>query len=396
MFPFDRQNARRALAPLVAAAALALLTSACGSGKGSAQGAPGSEAAAAGAHNEKPVPVAVERASRGPIASYYTATATIEAENTAEIVARTTGVVRQILHEEGDRVGAGAELLRLEDDEARLRVQQAQANASMAQTEHDRRESMREAGLLSAEEFETSQNTLRVRTSELDLAKLELEYTRITAPFAGRVVRRLVDLGAHVSPGTPLFQVMDDEPLLARVHVPSRRMGYVRPGQEIDLHLDSGDVDVTGVVTLVSPIVDANTGTVKVTAEIRRHPDGIRPGDFAQVKVVTERHPDVVLVPSRSVVEDEGQQVVYVAVDGKAVRRPVETGFVEGDLTEITGGLEAGELICTKGQRDLRDGAVLSLLEGPADVVAAAQVASAAADSSAPTAATSGAGAGKP
>ncbi len=368
--------ARRAVVPVVLALACALLTSACGKEAGGASAAP-AQAAGPAARNEKPVPVAVERVAQGPIASYYTATATIEADSRAEIVARTTGVVRRLLHEEGDRVAAGAELLRLEDDEARLRAQQAEANAAMARAEYDRKASMRDAGLLSAEEFETVENTRSVREAELGLAQLELEYTRVSAPFAGRIVRRLVDLGAHVSPGTPLFEIVDDEPLLARVYVPSRRMGFVRAGQEIDLHLDSADLDVKGVVTLVSPIVDPATGTVKVTAEIRRRPDGIRPGDFAQVKVVTERHDDALLVPSRAIVEDEGQQVVYVAVDGKAVRRPVETGFVENDRTEVTSGLAAGELICTKGQRDLRDGAALALLEGPPDVLAAAQVASA-------------------
>ncbi len=369
--------ARRAAAPLALALACALLTSACSKEAGGAGPPPAQAAGPGGARNEKPVPVAVERVAQGAIASYYTATATIEAESRAEIVARTTGVVRALVHEEGDRVAAGAELLRLEDDEALLRAQQAEANAAMARAEFDRKASMRDAGLLSAEEFETVENTRSVREAELGLARLELEYTRVAAPFAGRIVRRLVDLGAHVSPGAPLFEIVDDEPLLARVHVPSRRMGYVRPGQEIDLHLDSANLDVKGVVTLVSPIVDPATGTVKVTAEIRRRPDGIRPGDFAQVKVVTERHDDAVLVPSRAIVEDEGQKVVYVAVDGKAVRRPVETGFVEGDRTEVTSGVAAGELICTKGQRDLRDGATLALLEGPADVLAAAQVASA-------------------
>lgn len=367
--------ARRAAAPVALALACALLTSACSKEAGGAS--PPAQAAGPGGRNEKPVPVAVERVGEGSIASYYTATASIEAESRTEIVARTTGVVRRLLHEEGDRVAAGAELLRLEDDEARLRAQQAEANAAMARAEYERKASMRDAGLLSAEEFETVENTRSVREAELGLAKLELEYTRVSTPFAGRVVRRLVDLGAHVSPGTPLFEVVDDDPLLARIHVPSRRMGFVKPGQEIDLHLDSADLDVKGVVTLVSPIVDPATGTVKVTAEIRRRPEAIRPGDFAQVKVVTERHDNALLVPSRAIVEDEGQQVVYVAVDGKAVRRPVETGFVEGDRTEVTSGLAAGDLICTKGQRDLRDGAALALLEGPPDVLAAAQVASA-------------------
>ena len=147
-----------------------------------------------------------ERAREGAASSYYVANATIDAESRAELQARTTGVVRRILREEGDRVAAGELLLLLEDDEARLRVKQAEANALTARSEHERKASMRDAGLLSAEEFESVENTLRVREAELDLAELELRYTRVASPFAGRVVRRHVDLGANVSPGTPLFE----------------------------------------------------------------------------------------------------------------------------------------------------------------------------------------------
>jgi RND family efflux transporter MFP subunit len=301
----------------------------------------------------------------GDASSYYTATASLEANNVAEIHSRTTGFVRQILHEEGDRVAAGELLLKLEDDEARLNVKQAEANVEATRSEHERKASMRDAGLLSAGEFETVDNNLRVREALLDLRKLELQYTQVSAPFAGRVTRRLADLGANVSPGTPLFEIMDDEPMLARVHVPARRMGSVAVGQHIAIHLDSGDLDLEGVVTLVSPIVDETTGTVKVTAEIRKHPAGIRAGDFAQVKIVTERHANAKLVPSRSIVEDEGKSTVYVVADGKAVKREVKPGFVESEETEILDGVAANELICVKGQRDLKDDQAVEILEGP-------------------------------
>jgi membrane fusion protein (multidrug efflux system) len=370
MMPSPSAPVRSWLLALAAASSFAM--AGCQGGEAPAPGAAAAEGPPGPRGEAKPIAIAVERVSRRDVASYYTATATIEAENRAEVLARTTGVVRQLLKEEGDRVRAGDLLLLLEDDEAALRLKQAEANAFTARSEYDRKVSMRDAGLLSDGEFETVEGNMRVRESELEIAKLELQYTRVPAPFSGRVVRRLVDFGANVSPGAPLFELMDDDPLLARVHVPARRMGLVKPGQRIDVHLDTGDVDLEGVVTLVSPIVDASTGTVKITAEIRRPPAGIRPGDFAQVKIVTERRENAVVVPSRAIVEDQGAKVVYVIADGKASKRPVETGFVEGDVTEIVSGLAADELLCVKGQRDLRDGANVQILEGPPDVVAPA------------------------
>lgn len=306
----------------------------------------------------------------GDASSYYIATATLEAESHASVLARTTGVVRELRREEGDHVRAGDVLLLLEDEEENYRFQQAEANLRSAQAEHDRRKSMLENGLLSAEEFETTLNTLTVRKAELGLARTTLAYTRVKAPFTGRVVRRHVDRGANVTPGTPLFDVMDDDPLLARVHIPAKRMGFVEIGQAMEIHVDSDNTDLVGIVRLISPIVDATTGTVKVTAEILDAPTGTRPGDFAQVRIVTERHSDVSLVPSVAVFEDQSQQVVYVVEGGVAHRRVVETGFVDGDDTEITSGLAPGEVIVVKGQRQLRDGGGVELLEGPDDILA--------------------------
>lgn len=372
------RSPKRLVPVLLTSALLALPLAGCGGDDAGAAnaagrgGAPGGGAGGPGGPGARPdVPVAVERVALGTASSYYTATATLEAENRARIDSRVSGVVKKILREEGDFVQAGEALLLLEDDEAKFRLQQAAANLRVAESEYARRERMRDEGLLSAGEFETTENTLSIRKAELGLADVALSYTRITAPFSGRVVRRHVDLGANVSAGTPLFEVMDDDPLLARVYIPTKRMGFVREGQRITMHIDSTDSDLTGVVRLISPIVDATTGTVKVTAEVVDHPEGTRAGDFAQMSIVTSRHDDVPLVPSHAVFEETGQSILFVVEDGKAVRRVVEPGFVDGARTEIVSGVAAGDLVVVKGQRELRDGANVAIKEGPPDVLAA-------------------------
>ncbi|HMB70001.1 MAG TPA: biotin/lipoyl-binding protein, partial [bacterium] len=139
---------------------LLLIGAGCGGGgEDTAQAAPGSDGGADGAPAARPsVPVAVERADRGAASSYYTTTATLEAASRAALLARTTGVVREILREEGDVVQEGEVLLRLEDDEARLRLEQAEANYRLAQAEFERRKAMREGGLLSDGEFDTTKS----------------------------------------------------------------------------------------------------------------------------------------------------------------------------------------------------------------------------------------------
>ncbi len=312
----------------------------------------------------KPAPIAVAQIEIGEAVSLYKTTATLEAEYHAQILSRTTGVVRQLFHEEGDFVEMNQALLQLEDDDQKLQVKQAQIKVNQLKEEYQRNVRMRDAGVLSSQEFEQIDNQVEQAEAELEAARLNLSYTTVRAPFSGRVVRRLVDLGAHVQGGAQLYEMMDVDPLLTRIHIPANRMGQVAAGQRVSLDLSGSGVSLTGVVRLISPIVDPDTGTVKVTAEIDEYPQGVRPGDFAEARVVTARREKAMLAPSVAVIEEQGKHIIFVTADGKAERRIVEVGFIESGMTEILSGVGPDELIVVKGQRDLRDGQRVEILEG--------------------------------
>jgi membrane fusion protein, multidrug efflux system len=319
---------------------------------------------------EQAVPVAVQDAGQGVISSYYDATASLEAEKTAEVLARVTGTVEAISAEEGDLVNAGGALLSVDNDEYRYRVEQAEANTANLLSRFKRMEAMRAEDLSSEEEFQSSLSELENARAEEGLARLTLSYTMVAAPFRGRVTNRLVDVGQNVSVGTPLFELSDFDPLLARVHVPSREFNQLQRDQDVDLVLDSDGTRLKGRIKLISPVIDPASGTIKITVEVDDYPAGVRPGDFAAVRIVTERREGVTLVPRGAVLTDKGETVVYVPIDGEgedagvvAERRIVETGFTDDDHTEIVTGLVSGETVVVKGQRSLKHGTPLKILE---------------------------------
>jgi membrane fusion protein (multidrug efflux system) len=313
--------------------------------------------------------VAVATVGTGSIASHYTATATLEAEADAQVVSRISGVVQSLECEEGDRVAEGQPLLRIDNDEYLLRLRQAEARTANLRSIFERKRDMYDENLVSAEEFDTARNDLATAEADEDLARLNLSYTTVTSPFTGRVTARLVDVGQNVSVGTVLFSVADFDPLLARVHVPAREFRRLMPDQPVDLSLDSDGRRLSGKITLVSPVIDPTSGTIKVTVEIPDYPEGTRPGDFAEVSIVTERRDDVTLVPQVAVVTEKGDQVVFVALPGEedgpmtAERRLVEVGFTDRDHTQILSGVEPGERVVVKGQRSLKHGAAIRILE---------------------------------
>ncbi len=310
----------------------------------------------------KSIPVEVKQPIKGLAASFYVTTATLEPSSDAKINSRANGIVRKLFHEEGDDVVQGEILLQLEDDDQKLRVKQAKQKLESSKREYKRLSKMKKAGVVSPTEWEETENAFRTAETEKELAELNLSYTQVAAPFSGRVVWREVDLGEHVGQGDLLFRMMAIDPLLVRVHVPANRIGLVAKGQSVKIILDNIEQPLVGKVHLVSPIVDPNTGTLKVTIQLENYPPNVRPGDFSEVHMVTDQHIDALLVPSTSILEERGQNFVYIAEQKKAKKVEVKVGFAMATQTEIVSGLKQSDLVVTKGQRNLNDGVVLDIL----------------------------------
>jgi len=337
------------------------LLSACSDDSPGKRGGPGSPPGA-GAKPAKSIPVEVTTAEIGTAASYYVTTATLEPNSDATINARTSGVVREILHEEGDDVKAGEILLLLEDDDQKLRLKQAQQKLDSAKREFNRLNTMKKTGAVSPNEWEAANNTYLSAQTDKELAELALSYTRISAPFDGRIVWREVDLGEHVATGNLLMRLMSIDPLLVRVHVPANRIGRVAKGQMIELQVDSAKESLKGLIDLVSPIVDPATGTIKVTVKLEEYPVNVRPGDFTEIKMITDKRENAMLLPSVAIIEERGAHYLFVEQENKAIRKSVEIGYVLGEQTEVISGISAEDKVVNKGQRNLNDGNLLQVI----------------------------------
>jgi membrane fusion protein (multidrug efflux system) len=337
------------------------------------QGRPGAGGNPGGRPAQEATPVAMTPAVRGDIASYYRATASLEAEKEARILVRVTGVVGKLFVEEGDEVAAGDPLLLVENPEYKFRLQQAEATTGNLRSRYQRFEAMLAEDLTTEEEYQAARSDLANAEAEEGLARLNLSYTTVRAPFAGRVTSRLVDLGQNLAVGNEVMVMADFHPLLARVHVPSREFNKLKQDQTVGLSLDSSGEELRGRIKLISPVIDPASGTIKVTVEVPEYPAGTRPGDFAEVNIVTELRRDTLLVPSGAVFNDKGESVVYVVGEGGqegppgmvAHRRTVVVGFTDDRHTEILEGLTDGDAVVTRGQRSLKDGAAVKILDTP-------------------------------
>jgi len=308
------------------------------------------------------VPVEVTTASRQTISSYIETNGTLEAENEVDLVARVSAPVVKLEVEEGDLVQAGQLLARLDDVETRVQTEIARVAVEETRQAFQRAQQLHGEDLISAAEYERATSAHDSARAQLKASEIQLEFTELRAPFSGRIVRRYVDRSEQVSPNTPIYRLSDFDPLLCPIQIPERDLPRIRQGQRAWVSVEAWSGErFAGKVLRISPIIEAATGTFKVTLELR-HGGRLRPGMFARVFVETETRTGALVVPKAALSLESIGDTVYVAADGKASRREVELGFRQGDLVEIINGVNDDELVVVVGQDGLSEGTPLQIL----------------------------------
>ena len=305
------------------------------------------------------LPVVTADVVRETVSSFLVATTTLSAERALDVVARAGGEVAEVLVEEGDAVREGQLLAQLDPSDARLALAEAQAHYDNIQREYARSSELAEHGGVTDQELENQRYQIELRTIALERSRQQLADTEIRSPITGIVGERSVEPGAMISTNTRLFHVLDPEPLLAVIHIPDASRQSLRAGQGVQIQA-AGGVQATGVIDRISPVVDAESGTVKVTVELDAAGTDagmLVPGSFVTVQVPTETRPNAVVVPKRAILLERDQSIVYRVQEGVAVRTPVAVGLSAQDLVEITSGLSVGDAVVTVGHESLRDGA---------------------------------------
>ena len=306
---------------------------------------------------EEPVPVELASVEVRDLPTYLGSTATLEAERKAEILSKASGQIVELRVEEGDWVKEGQVLARLESDAQAVALEEATARTRKLASDFDRVKALHGKQLASDKDLSDAQSAWEQTEASRKTAQLNLDYTRITAPFAGQIARRTSDRGQNVTMGTPLFQIVDPDPLLAAIHLPEREVRRLRPEQEVLISPDTDpDRDVRGAILRVSPVVDDRTGTIKVTCRVTAEGAALRPGSFVRVKLPTAVHEDVRVLPKRAVVIEGGENYVWKAVADSVLKLPVLTGAVDGNWIEISSGIEAGDRVVAVGHGALRNG----------------------------------------
>ena len=354
-------------------------------------------AAKKGPRGDRPVPVVAIAATTADVGVALEGLGTVTPVATVTVRSRVDGQLMKILFREG-QVVKGGDLL-AEIDPRPFQVQLAQAEAQHArdlallknaQIDLERYRVLHKQDSIARQQLDTqealvrqTEATVKMGQAAIDTARLQLTYSRITAPVGGRLGLRQVDLGNMVRAGdaSGLVVITQLQPItvvfpIAEDHLPPV-MKKLREGETSGSKLQVVAFDragkqqlATGVLITADNVIDPATGTVKLKAQFANDDLGLFPSQFVNVRMLVDTRRDATVVPIASVQRGTPGTFVY-AVDAEtkmvSVRR-VKLGPVQGDLVAVEDGLKLGTLVVVDGTDRLREGSTVELVVREASV----------------------------
>lgn len=307
---------------------------------------------------EAALPVEVKPIDIGLIAAHFTGPVTLETEEDAIVVTKTSGVVEKIPVEEGQAIKVGQLLAKLEDDRQVFELKRAEATLQKFKSDYQRNKELFAKNLVSAEIYERTKYEYEAQKAACELAKLELAYASIRAPIGGVLAERHIKAGNMVQANESVFRIINFNTLKAVLHVPEIEIDKLSIDQPASLKVDAlPQKEFPGRVSLISPVVDPATGTVKVTVGFNNTGRDLKPGMFGRVSIMHDIHPQALLLPKEAVLAEDREAAVFVVRDTVACRQLVELGLVNTIYYEVLAGLSKGDLVVTTGQSSLKDSA---------------------------------------
>ena len=348
---------------------------------------------------ESALPVKVVLVKRGDLVMRLESPGEAYTEKKIALKTEVTGTIKSLNVKEGLHVRAGEVLVEIDDQEYRLRWERSEAlrlkylsdllldkqfappikemdagaveRIKKAEQDFSKAGSLYGQGMISREDFEKakrSYETLLIESgvkqeevmaaakgltqAEIDakIAQMELERTKIRAPFAGIISDIKVSPQEYISPGRELFTLVDISKIKVQARVLESEIGKMKVGYEATLRFSAyPGKTFKGHVEAVSPIINPEDRTCAVHIAVDNTQEEIKPGMHAEVEIAADIYKDRVLVPQEAVLVRGGRKLVFAVEEGLAKWRYIEVGLENKDYAEVLDGIKEGEMVIVEG-----------------------------------------------
>ena len=326
------------------------------------------------------IPVVVATATKGDLPVFYNGLGSVTAFNTVTVRSRIDGQLINVAFKEGQTVKAGDLLAEIDPRPYQVQLEQAEGQLArdVAQQQDalvnlERYKLLFKEGVIPKQQLDTQQasvgqfdGAIQTDKATIDNAKLNLVYCRITAPIGGRVGLRLVDPGnmVHATDANGLLVITQLQPIAVLFSLPQDQLPVVytklRAGQQLNVEAfdrDNSDKIASGKLLTIDNQIDLTTGTYKLKAVFSNEDNVLFPNQFVNVHLLVNTLKNVVIVPTTAILRgSQGVYIFSVGADGIVKVRNVTVAETNGNVTGISVGLNAGEVVVVDGQDKLQEG----------------------------------------
>jgi len=314
-----------------------------------------------------PVPVEVSDVQPQLVREQFRALGSIDADESVQIVSEVSALVARLPFTEGAPIEAGALIAQLDDRAAAAEAARAEAQQTLARSNAERAETLFKGGLLAQSQLDDARTSLKVAEANTATAKVQLDKTRIRAPFSGVIGRRRISPGAYVRAGDVIAEMARTRVMKVRFAAPERELEHLSRGRRVDVTTPGVPGEsFAGEISVVDPIIDPATRTVQVVARVANPHHRLQSGMSGNVAVTLAERPNALTVPDEAVFAEGSQSFVFVVnPDSTVLRTGVSLGIRDSSRVEVISGLVAGARVVRTGHQKLFPGAhVMPIPEG--------------------------------
>jgi RND family efflux transporter MFP subunit len=246
-------------------------------------------------------------------------------------------------------------LAEIDSESYLLELERTTIDLDSAVAEYNRSRPIDGKQLIPAKDLEKLEFLVKTRKNQQKVAAIQVRDSKVRAPISGVIASRMVKEGNMTeSTGSEMFTIVALDTLQGVVYLPEAEMNNVHVDQEADLHFPANAKAVAAKVDLISPIIDTESGTFKVTLKVNNDDHVLKPGMFAKVSLTLDVHNNAQIVPQKALLVTDTETSLFVIKEHKAKKITVVTGFEQDGFVEILTPLNAEEPIVIVGQQGLK------------------------------------------
>lgn len=306
--------------------------------------------------------VRIAHATSGDVEKIVSRVSTVRAPEEVELLPQISGQLNELLIEEGSHVRAGQTVARIDNELLVIALERAESILEKRIYDYELSLKELEGGIAGQEKVKQALFLKEQAEKDVARARVELRKAEIKAPISGVISKRFVTRGDMVFSSTPIATIVDTAKLEADVMIPQNQISDIQVGNPVVI-VPGRDEERAGkgIVKRISPVVDINNGTVKVTVSVLDRQ--VMPGTFVRINIITGILEDVVLIPRDAVVIENAMSVIYKVEDGVANRVPIDVGYARNGMIQVRGDIAAGEKVVVSGHTGLDDMMKVNILD---------------------------------